>query len=342
MLKHMLDPSDKDRAFSSISKGDDTVLLVNNLGGVSCLELGGITSEVMGQLEKSYGIKPVRVLSGTYMTSLNGLGFSISLLKVVNSGASQSLLDLLDAPAEATGWSAAVKSGTWSNSSEAARDTNKLSEMEAKPSGLILDVEQAKSTLDNALDKVIAAEPEITKYDTVVGDGDCGIGLKRGAEAVKKVLTSTKATDAALFVDEITAVVETSMDGTSGALYAIYLNALAAALRSQSEDQKADSKVWAKAARSATNSMAKYTPAKPGDRTLVDALEPFVDTLERTGDIQEAAKAARNGADKTKAMKASLGRTVYVGGDGWQDVPDPGAYGLAIFFEGLAEGSVRS
>jgi dihydroxyacetone kinase len=32
------------------------------------------------------------------------------------------------------------------------------------------------------LERVIAAEPEVTKYDTIVGDGDCGIGLKRGAE----------------------------------------------------------------------------------------------------------------------------------------------------------------
>jgi dihydroxyacetone kinase len=36
----------------------------------------------------------------------------------------------------------------------------------------------------NALDRVIAAEPDITNYDTIVGDGDCGIGLKRGAEGL--------------------------------------------------------------------------------------------------------------------------------------------------------------
>jgi hypothetical protein len=32
------------------------------------------------------------------------------------------------------------------------------------------------------LNRLIAAEPDVTKYDTIVGDGDCGIGLKRGAE----------------------------------------------------------------------------------------------------------------------------------------------------------------
>lgn len=41
---------------------------------------------------------------------------------------------------------------------------------------------QAKSTLTTALNRLIEAEPDVTRYDTIVGDGDCGIGLKRGAE----------------------------------------------------------------------------------------------------------------------------------------------------------------
>lgn len=136
MLKYMLDPSDKDRAFSSISKSDETVVLVNNLGGVSPLEMGGITAEVLEQLQGGYGIKPVRVLSGTYMTSLNGLGFSISLLKLADTGVSKSMLELLDAPAEATGWSAAVSTKTWQDKSSATREEGAGGPTEAKPSGL--------------------------------------------------------------------------------------------------------------------------------------------------------------------------------------------------------------
>jgi len=203
-----------------------------------------------------------------------------------------------------------------------------------------VDPALAKPALESGLNAVIAAEPEVTRYDTVVGDGDCGIGLKRGAEAVLQLLQSSKISsvdDAALFLDQIIGVVETSMDGTSGALYAIYLNALASGLRSQSGQNEANAKVWAAAAKSAMHSMAKYTPAKPGDRTLVDALAPFVETLSQTGDVHKAAKAAEDGANSTKGMKASLGRTVYIGGQGFQEVPDPGAYGLAQFFTGLAQ-----
>lgn len=135
MLKYMLDQSDKDRAFSSIKKGDETVLLVNNLGGVSPLELGGITNEIVEQLEKTHGIKPARILSGTFMTSLNGLGFSISLLKLADTGVGKSMLELLDAPAEANGWSAAVSTKTWQEKSTATREGG-AGKVEAKPSGL--------------------------------------------------------------------------------------------------------------------------------------------------------------------------------------------------------------
>ena len=129
------------------------------------------------------------------------------------------------------------------------------------------------------------------------------------------------------------------MDGTSGALYAIFLNALAHGLRVQGANgKKADPQVWAKALQTAMDSMSKYTPAKPGDRTLVDALAPYVEELASSGDVQKAAQAADEGAKKTKGMKASLGRTVYVGGSGYEEVPDPGAYGLAIFLQGIAEG----
>lgn len=343
MLKYMLDTSDKDRAFASISKSDETVLLVNNLGGVSPLEMGGITNEVVEQLEGTYSIKPVRILSGTYMTSLNGLGFSISLLKIADTGVGKSMLELLDAPAEATGWSSAVSTKTWQDKSSATREESHGAASESKSSGLTIDPTLAKSALEHALKKLVAAEPEITNYDTVVGDGDCGIGLKRGADGVLSLLSSSSTSsvgDAAVLVDHIVGVVEKDMDGTSGALYAIYLNALAAGLRTQSSSsgkQEASAKVWAKAAQHALESMSKYTPAQTGDRTLVDALAPFVDTLEKTGDVKKAAQAADEGAQKTKGMKASLGRTVYVGGQGYQEVPDPGAYGLAVFFKGLAE-----
>lgn len=182
MLKQLLDSADKDRAFVNVNS-NEVVLLVNNLGAVSVLELGGITTEVVAQLEKTYNIKPVRVLAGTFMTSLNGLGFSISLLNVVNTNiGGPSMIQLLDEPCEAVGWAAPIRKETWEAKSEQTRKNSTTVEEDITPSGLKVDADVTKSALKSALERVILAEPDVTRYDTVVGDGDCGIGLKRGAE----------------------------------------------------------------------------------------------------------------------------------------------------------------
>lgn len=361
MLKQLLDQSDKDRAFANVNS-NEVVLLVNNLGGVSPLELGGITAEVVAQLENSWGIRPVRILSGTYMTSLNGLGFSISLLNVVNTDiGGPGMIELLDAPSEATGWAAPIAKETWEAKNQAVREGKEASGAEVKPSGLQYDAAAATKALKSGLQALVTAEPDVTRFDSVVGDGDCGIGLKRGADGkfyspfwmVSSLYEATKLTaikppaildqiaaepftgDAVVDLAKIVTVVEMAMDGTSGALFAIFLNALIHALSTLAPGT-ASPQTWATALQQSCDALSKYTPARPGDRTLVDALYPFVETLGATGDVAQAAEAAKKAAEGTRGMVASLGRSVYVGGDGYQQVPDPGAWGLACFFLGLA------
>lgn len=271
------------------------------------------------------------------MTSLNGLGFSISLLNVVNTNlGGPSMLQLLDAPSEAAGWAAPIRKETWEANSNETREHAGVAEEETKPSGLKWDPKGTKASLTTGLERVITAEPDVTRYDTVVGDGDCGIGLKRGAEAVLELLSRKELSgDAVVDLSKIVQVVENTMDGTSGALYAIFLNSLVHSLREEGHGE-ATAKIWAAALKKSCAALSNYTPAQPGDRTLVDALHPFVDILGSTDDIVKAATASRKGAESTKGMQASLGRTVYVGGSGFEQVPDPGAWGLSEFFLGIA------
>ncbi|EEH40481.1 dihydroxyacetone kinase [Paracoccidioides lutzii Pb01] len=352
MLLQLLDQNDKDRAFLKYSaKEDKFVLLINNLGGVSTLEVSAVTAEVTAQLERDYQIKPVRTIQGTFLTSLDGTGFSISLLRLADTGLGpgKSLLDLLDAPSEAVGWAAPVRTSTWENQTDATYDTKKSIVDEVHPSNLILDPALLKKTLISGLNRVIEAEPLVTKYDTIVGDGDCGIGLKRGAQAVLAFLndpntTQTLTDDLVTSINKIIPIVENNMDGTSGAIYAIFLNALAHSLRQEGSKEPSPipvtAKEWSAALQHSLHALGKYTPAQVGDRTLIDALAPFISTLVESGDLDKAVKAAEDGAESTKHMKASLGRSVYVGGEGeWVGkVPDPGAFGLVMFLNGVAEG----
>ncbi|KAB8270330.1 Dak1 domain-containing protein [Aspergillus minisclerotigenes] len=346
MLFQILDHNDPDRAFITREPGDEFVLLINNLGGVSSLELSGITDEVYRQLERDYSIKPVRVIQGTFLTSLNGLGFSASLLKLADNGlgAGKSFLELLDAPAEAVGWSAPIPTSTWDRRTDAPVELKKTKLAEQQPSNVKLDPATIRKVLGAGLRRIIDAEPTVTRYDTIVGDGDCGVGLKRGAEAVLALLEdnfSSLDEDVVKTVNRIVTIVENTMDGTSGAIYAIFLNALVHGLREQDKGKStpATAEVWGEALKYSLGALGKYTPAKPGDRTMIDALVPFCATLRDTKDVHAAAKAAQEGTEATKSMKASLGRSVYVGGeDEWVGkVPDPGAYGLSEFFTGLVE-----
>jgi dihydroxyacetone kinase len=137
MLSHSLSTADQDRSFSKITEKDEVVLLVNNLGGVSPLELSGITNEVVEQLADNFKIRPVRILAGTFMTSLNGLGFSISLLRVADTGSGGvSMLELLDAPSEASGWSAAISTSTWAKQGQAKQQEEEMVSEEVQPSNL--------------------------------------------------------------------------------------------------------------------------------------------------------------------------------------------------------------
>lgn len=148
------------------------------------MELGSVVAEVVAQLLADYSIRPVRVLAGSYMTSLNGNGFSITLLNVVNTDiGGPSMIELLDDPCEAVGWTAPIQTTTWERKNQRTLDQEVKGEaIDERPSGLKMDANAAAEALVKGLNAVVRAEPEITRFDTVVGDGDCGVGLKRGAE----------------------------------------------------------------------------------------------------------------------------------------------------------------
>ena len=83
--------------------------------------------------------------------------------------------------------------------------------------------------------------------------------------------------------------------------------------------------------------MRFYGGAGPGDRTMLDALIPAMETFERGGDCLAAARAARGGADSTARMtKAHAGRSSYLAATELAGVADPGAVAIAVTFEAVA------
>jgi dihydroxyacetone kinase len=135
-------------------------------------------------------------------------------------------------------------------------------------------------------------------------------------------------------VNELVGIMETVLDGTSGAIYGIFFAALAAELRATTTSSM-NREAWVQAANRSLEKLQQATPARQGDRTLMDALEPFVQTLVQGGSLTDAVAAATVGMEATKGMKASLGRAVYVPENAWDQVPDPGAQGVVCILKGL-------
>lgn len=187
--------------------------------------------------------------------------------------------------------------------------------------------EDVRNRIQSGCNAVIKEEPTITEYDTVVGDADCGYTLRDGA---KKVLSFIDGKDLSRLPETLAALVrelEVSMGGTSGALYCIYLTALAGSLANESSVPKA--------LKAALEQFFDYTNARLGDRTMMDALIPFIDTFAESGDVQQALKMASDGVEGTKTMQAKLGRSTYLDEKATQGIPDPGAYGLYVLLNGM-------
>ncbi|KAK3704814.1 hypothetical protein LTR37_013646 [Vermiconidia calcicola] len=190
---------------------------------------------------------------------------------------------------------------------------------------------EARKRIEAGCNALIKEEPTITGYDAIVGDGDCGYTLRDGA---KQVLQFIEGKDLDQLPETLATLVndlEVNMGGTSGALYCIYLTALATALSTES--------TVAEALSAALEQLYIYTNARLGDRTMMDALIPYIDTLVSSGDAKEALAKAKEGVEGTKKMEATLGRSAYLDESATQGVPDPGAYGLYVLLEGMSAGS---
>lgn len=120
------------------------------------------------------------------MTSLNSPGFSISLLNVRDLGVQGSVLNFLDAASDVPGWHAT----SWPTSNitpKSFRQTPKdvhqsQSQLETSQVHLKCELDVVVKRLKAGLQSMIASEPDVTENDNLVGDGDCGTTLKRGAE----------------------------------------------------------------------------------------------------------------------------------------------------------------
>lgn len=347
LLEYLLSKNDKERSYVPFESNDQVILLVNNLGGTSVLELNAIGGVVLQKLTENYSITPIRVYMGAFTTSLNGQGFSITLLNATRAGGDE-IIELLDKPTDAIGWVSNISSNTENIKNDLVKDTFEKVEGDNSSikSSVTLDSGIFETVLRGGLKELLSKELQITRYDTIAGDGDCGETLAAGANAILKELNEEDIdlSDMVSALNSIAIILEDNMGGTSGGIYSIFISALAQSYISKNRKEgpfEVNRINLAESLKDALVSLFRYTRARTGDRTLIDSLEPFVKEIGKTFDLTKAKNAALDGAENTRKLKAKFGRASYVSETEFKEfeneggLPDPGAVGLAALVEGL-------
>ncbi|HDG1708755.1 TPA: dihydroxyacetone kinase subunit DhaK [Kluyvera ascorbata] len=299
------------------SVGDNRVaVLINNLGGVSELEMALLAKELAHSALReqiAYLIGPA-----TLVSSLDMKGFSLSLI-ILNQAIEEALL----ADVETSGWVKAVAFAPLRTLTHAkVHDA-----LEAQPS----ENPQVYALVAQATQTLLGLESRLNALDAKVGDGDTGSTFALGAQDIATLLkqNALPLNNPAQLLQLIGERLATVMGGSSGVLMSLFFTAAGQAL--------AQGEPLANALLAGLKQMKFYGGAAPGDRTLIDALQPALEALRDKG-LPEAITAAQQGADSTATMqKAKAGRASYVNSDNLNGVPDPGAVAVAEVFTAFAK-----
>ena len=199
-------------------------------------------------------------------------------------------------------------------------------------------VTQAELIVRTIAQTAVDNEKYFCDLDAVVGDGDFGYSLARGFEIVLSDFDDLEYDDAGGLLKKTALVLTKRIGGTSGPIWGTAF--LRAGAKLSMPDPSADDVIGA--LRAAIDGIKQRGNSDLGDKTLLDALVPAVDTLEASlGEgaataLERAAVTARESAEATKGMLAQRGRASYTG-DRSRESVDAGAMGVAVMFEAVSK-----
>lgn len=201
---------------------------------------------------------------------------------------------------------------------------------------------QLQAALACAARRIIEAEPYLTEVDTIIGDGDHGIGMKAGFTALLRQLSQTAYETPYALLHAAGLCLVRSMGGASGVLFGTLFIGGLEAVQGLTE-LPADKMVLF--FEKSTEAVQKRGRTGPEDKTMVDALLPAVAAMRRElqggGQIeavlQAGCRGALEGVERTRAMLPRAGRAKNFR-ERAVGHPDPGAISVSIIFKGLCEG----
>lgn len=204
-----------------------------------------------------------------------------------------------------------------------------------------VNLQDIKRIVELMADVIIENEIPFCELDSAAGDGDFGMSVAKGFKVLKAEWKDLDNSDIGAFLKSCGMIITEHCGGASGPIWG---SAFRAAGKSADGKAELNLSEFAALMQSAVDGIQKRGGAKLGDKTLLDALIPTTEALKVSAasahSFKEAfalgAKAAREGAEKTKEYAANKGRASYVG-DRSVSFPDAGAMALGIIFTIIAE-----
>ncbi len=323
---------DKVLAEEPSDSGKRVGAILNGLGATKYEELFVVWGTVSRLLaERGYTVVEPEV--GELVTSLDMAGISLTLVFL-----DEELERLWRAPASTPAY---TKGSTAPQPASARRSATETTEtqMEQAP-GSDASVRAAHTAVAALQAMTVAirdAEPELARMDAIAGDGDHGRGMIKGVTAALGAAQDCLAKGAGV-ASVLGAAGEAwgaRAGGTSGFLWGQFLAAVGTRLTDDAPEITATD--LAEAVRSGTDTMLRLGKAQPGDKTMMDALVPFADELEKrlgagdrtAGAWRAAAAVATDAAAATAPLRPRLGRARPLA-EKSVGTPDPGATSLAM------------
>ena len=179
----------------------------------------------------------------------------------------------------------------------------------------------------------------LTRLDGDIGDGDHGTNMDRGMKKVIERLEAADGDDIGASLKDVGMALVSSVGGAAGPLYGTLFMQMGQSAAGKSELDLAG---FTEALDAGVQGVIKRGKAERGDKTMLDALGPALDTLKEAGGddvagaLSRAADAAREGMEATVPLVARKGRASYLGerSAGHQD---PGATSSHLLLKTAAE-----
>ncbi|WP_342237853.1 dihydroxyacetone kinase subunit DhaL [Inquilinus sp. OTU3971] len=204
-----------------------------------------------------------------------------------------------------------------------------------------LTIAQLKEMILAISHTIIGSVDVLTEADRNIGDGDHGLGMSRGFEGVRDIVTPARFSSARDLLKTVGDTLIDRMGGASGIVFGLMFRAGA---RGLGDGECVTVRDLAEYFERSIAEIMKRGGAKPGDKTMLDALVPAAAALTQAAEervdivsaLSAAAKTAEAGKERTRQLVARFGKASTMGSRSL-GYPDAGAVSVTLIFNAMRD-----